>query len=150
MKYRLKTQIIDKAIIEVVKRQKKNSELDLQPLTKKNLKELAAVQKEIEKFGLPKKFVIRKLPGKIGSGVFLHPQADPIEKGEVIAPYAGVVTIVQQNAMDDADYAFDPVTDLHLTKEEQKKFDPKHKYHPRRLYSLKLDALKKGKFYSLY
>jgi hypothetical protein len=33
-----------------------------------------------------------------------------------------------------------------LTQEEQKKFDPKSKYHPTRLYSLKLDALKKGNF----
>lgn len=146
MKFNLKRQVIDKSVINVVKRQKNSADLDMQPLTRKNLQELRDVEEEIEKCGTPKRFVIRKLPGKIGSGVFLHPEAKPILKGEVVAPYAGLVTIVPQNGFDDADYAFDPVTDLILTKEEQKKFDPKNKYHPRRLYALKLDALKKGNF----
>ena len=42
--------------------------------------------------------------------------------------------------------AFTPIEDICLKKEEQALFDKKRKYHPRRLYSLKVDARKKGNF----
>lgn len=146
MKFNLKEQIISKEIINLISRQKLDEELDMHQMSRKNLKELKAVLQGIEENTVPKNLVVRKLPGKIGSGVFLHPNAKPMERLEVVAPYAGVVTVMPQFNFDDADYAFDPVTDLRLTKEEQKFFDPKNKYHPKRLYALKLDALKKGNF----
>lgn len=120
--------------------------LDPYVLTKKNRGELASVLTEIERSTLPKNLVRKKLRGKLGFGIFLHPKAKPILKGQLIAPYSGEVSIVAQNQDDDACYAFDPVVDFHLTKEEQKKFDPKNRYHPRRLYALKLDAAKTGNF----
>lgn len=146
MKFNLKEQIITPEVIKIVARQYADEDLDPEPMNRKQLKELKSVMQDIELEGLPSHFVVKKLQGKIGHGVFLHPRAKPIARGQVIAPYAGIVTLVPQNAMDDADYAFDPVTDLKLTKEEQKRFDPKNKYHQGRLYSLKLDAYKKGNF----
>lgn len=146
MKFNLKRQIIGSDIIKIVSRNWKDEDLDRYLITKNNLKEIEQILKEIEKRALPKAFVLKKLPGKLGHGVFLHPKAAPILKGQAIAPYAGEVSIVVQNADDDASYAFDPVVDLRLTKEEQKKFDPKNRYHPRRLYALKLDAEKRGNF----
>lgn len=86
------------------------------------------------------------MPRGLGSGIFLHPKADPIAKGEVIGPYAGRVSIVPQNVAEDALYAFEPLDHIHLTKEEQAHFDPARPYHPRRLYSMLVDALKEGNF----
>lgn len=146
MRYTLSQQIISKELIRICRRQKTADDLGLERLTKQNLREYAEVIKEIEKDGCPKRFVIKKLKGNIGRGVFLHPTARPIEKGEIIGPYAGEVSLVAQNDLDDADYAFDPVVDLLLTKEEQKRYDPKNKYHPRRYYAFKLDAKRKGNF----
>lgn len=146
MRFNLKRQIISEEIISIVFRQRKKKDLDPYRMTKKNLEELEAVLYEIEQSALPKYLVRKKLEGKLGYGIFLHPQAKLILKGQVIAPYAGEVSIVPQNQMDDADYAFDPVTDFRLTKEEQARHDSKNNYHPRRLYALKLDAAKKGNF----
>lgn len=146
MKFNLKRQVLEEDIIKIVRRKWSHKDLDPCCLTRKNLKELADVFGHIEKWTLPKYLVRKKLKGKLGYGIFLHPAAKPILKGQVIAPYAGEVSVVPQNQMDGADYAFDPVTDLLLTKEEQKRFDPKNRYHPKRLYALKLDAAKKGNF----
>ncbi len=146
MKYDLKRQVVSKDIVKTVFRVRKNKDLQPYRLTKKNLEELDRVLIEIEERALPQYLVRKKLKGKLGFGIFLHPEAEPIEKGQLIAPYSGEVSIVPQNKADDADYAFDPVNDLLLNKEEQKKFDPKSTYHPRRYYSLKLDAAKKGNF----
>jgi hypothetical protein len=146
MKFRLKSQIIDPKIVKVIARQKRNKDLDMQILSKKHLKQLEKVTQEIGAHAVPERFVVRKLPKKIGKGVFLNPRAKKIKKGDLIAPYAGLVSIIPQSTFDDADYAFDPVLDLTLTREEQKLFDPKNKYHPKRLYAVKLDALKQGNF----
>jgi hypothetical protein len=146
MAFNLKRQKVSPEIVQIVARNWKQKDLDAYRLSKKNQKELADVLEEIEKWTIPRYLVLKKLKKKLGKGIFLHPKAQPILRGQLIAPYAGEVSIVVQNQVDDACYAFDPVTDLHLTKEEQKRFDPKNRYHPRRLYSLKLDAEKRGNF----
>ena len=64
----------------------------------------------------------------------------------MIAPYSGTVNLAPQEYGDGSDYIFSLLSDLHLTKAEQKLFDPKNKFHPRRLYSLDLDADKRGNF----
>ncbi len=135
-----------KEFVRIVSRRWNRRDLDLLALTKQNLIELNEVVKEIERRKLPKKYVRKKLQGKIGYGIFLHVNAEPILKGQVIGPYVGKVSLASQNRDDNGDYTFDLVNDLLLMKEEQKRFDPKNCYHPRRLYSLKLDALKKGNF----
>lgn len=110
------------------------------------LKELVLVSREIQENGLPKNLVLKKLKGKLGFGMFLHPEAKPIQKGSVIAPYSGEVYIVPQNDGENSDYTFALISDLILTKEEHLQWDPKRKYHPRRVYSIDLDAHKKGNF----
>lgn len=146
MKFRLKEQIISRGLIKIVANQKSKIELGLFAMTRQNKKQLIDVQKEIVQNGVPSHLFIHKLPGKIGHGVFLHPNAKPIEKGQLVAPYAGLVSLVPQNAFDEADYAFDPVIDIKLSKEDQKLYDPKSSYRPNRLYALKLDAFKQGNF----
>ncbi len=146
MKFNLKRQIVSKEIVKVVYRMWRHEELDSYQLTKKNRAELAIVLSEIEQWTLPKNILRKKLKGNLGFGIFLHPEAKPILKGQLIAPYSGEVSIVHQNQIDDACYAFDPVVGLQLTREEQKKFDPKSRYSPTRFYALKLDASKKGNF----
>ena len=82
----------------------------------------------------------------MGHGIFLHPDADPVPKGRVISAYAGEISIVPHDHADDSAYIFEMIAGMHLTKEEQKLLDKQLSYHPKRRYSLNLDALKKGNF----
>ena len=120
--------------------------MKIPPVSKNNLKELAEASKVIEKKGLPKYLVCKKLPHGLGFGIFLHPSTPSVLKGSVIASYAGEVSIVPQNEDDEGSYAFAPLEDIYLKKVEQLLLDKKHGYRPRRIYAVKLDALKKGNF----
>lgn len=146
MKYRLPRQLLSSEIAEIISREMKKQELCLLKFSKSHIEELEAVITAIQKRGLPSYLVCKKLPHNLGYGIFLHPKAKPILKGQVIAPYAGEVSIVYQDEPDEATYAFAPMSEMHLTKDEQKIFDQKRKYHPRRRYALKLDGEKKGNF----
>src|SRR5579863_589625 len=146
MEFRLSRQLIDPKIFAIVSREIRKQNLLITHASKKRLKELAEIVEIVERQGTPKHLICKKLPHKLGHGLFLAPDAKPIQRHALIAPYAGEVSIVPENAPDDSGYAFSPVSGFHLTKEEQAHFDPKHRYHPRRLYSLKLDALHKGNF----
>ena len=146
MEFNLPIAECNREFVKIVSRQFRKRDLDLHTLTEKNLKELDEVLKEIERDTLPKKYVLRKLKGKIGQGIFLHVDAKPILKGQVIGLYTGKVSLQAQMDAADGDYTFDIVTDLHLTKDEQERFDPRNRFAPRRLYDLKLDALKIGNF----
>lgn len=146
MKYKLSRQSINSEISNILAREIKKQKAEISKVTKSNLKEIAQVVKAIEKTGLPKYLICRKLSNQLGHGIFLHPDASPIEKGQVIAPYAGIVSIVPQSDFGESSYAFAPIERMLLTKEEQLYFDKKQKYHPRRRYSLKVDADKKGNF----
>ena len=146
-RYNLARQVIvNPHIIGIIVKEMKRQKTSIFSASKKDLKEIADVSKEIRKRGLPKRFVRKKLPLKLGSGIFLHPKADPILQGQVIAPYAGEVSILPQNLPDDSAYAFAAISDFHLTKKEQMLLDDKLRYHPRRLYFVNIDALKKGNF----
>jgi SET domain-containing protein len=90
--------------------------------------------------------VCRPLGRNLGKGIFLSPSAAPIKKGSVIASYAGEVSVIAQNRPDDGSYAFTPVEDMLLSKDEQKQFDKGSSYSPKRLYSFKVDGLKNGNF----
>ncbi len=146
MKYKLPRQVFTPECVEVIIREMKKQKIKLSSATKQDLKDIKKICQVIKKSGLPDHLICKKLPADLGRGIFLHPKAESLEKGEIIAPYAGALSIVPQNLADDGSYAFEPVAELHLTKEEQSYFDPKCRYHPRRLYSLKLDALKQGNF----
>ncbi|MBS3904477.1 MAG: SET domain-containing protein [Simkania sp.] len=146
MKFNLPRQIVCQEIRGIISREMRKQKMTIPCASRERLKEIAKISKAIEQWSLPKYLVCRKLPYDLGQGIFLRPDAAPILKGQVIAPYAGEVSLVPQNRSDDAAYAFAPLSDIHLKKEEQDFLDEKNSYHPRRLYSLKLDALKKGNF----
>ncbi|MCC5831709.1 MAG: SET domain-containing protein [Chlamydiales bacterium] len=118
----------------------------LAPLTKEELKEIASLKEPILGGGIPKHLVRKKLNKDLGYGIFLHPKASPLVKGQVIAPYAGEISLVPQNAPDESAYAFSLIENLLLDREEQRYWDKARLPHPKRLYSFKLDAWKKGNF----
>lgn len=146
MKYNLQQSIFTQDIEMLISKELKKHKIYLHPLNSKNLEEIAQVKQLIEAHGLPPYFVRKKLDGKLGHGIFLHPDASPLLKGQVIAPYAGEVSLVPQNAPDSSAFAFDLICDIRLKKEDHSLCDPNNKYHPNRFYTLKLDALKKGNF----
>jgi hypothetical protein len=147
MKFRLTRQtIVNPNIPRIITREMKKQKTYVFSASKKDLKEIYEVSGEIRRHGLPKYLVRKKLPKALGYGIFLHPKAKPILKGQVIAPYAGEVSILPQNMPDDSAYAFATVCDFHLPKEEQALLDDKLFFHPRRLYFVNVDALKKGNF----
>jgi len=146
MKFKLQRLEISDELISLSSKTIKRRKIYLPRMSKKNLMEMGAVCREIGIVGLPNHLVVRKLQGKLGFGVFLHPEAKPILRGEVIAPYAGEVIVAPQNIGDNSDYVFSLISRIRLSRAEQRMFDPKSSFHPRRLYSLDLDAGKKGNF----
>ena len=146
MKFNLPRQILSKEIAGIIVREMGKQDVPVLRMNAKQMKEAAAISKTIAKTGLTKNLVCKKLPGKLGHGIFLHPEAEPILKGQVIAPYAGEVLVIPQNLLEDSLYAFEPLCKMFLTKEEQKHYDGKQHYHPRRHYALHVDAIKKGNF----
>ncbi len=146
MKFRLQRQEIDKQLFSFCLKKIKENKVDVSRASKKVVSEMPAILKEIQKTGLPNYLVIKKLKKKLGYGVFLHPKAQPLLKGSLIAPYSGKIILGPQNSGSDSDYAFALISDLRLTREEQSRWDPTRPYHPRRLYSVDLDAQKKGNF----
>lgn len=112
----------------------------------KMLKELKAMCQIIEKSGLPEYLVLKKLPEPMGYGVFLHPKAKPLKKGKVLGSYGGHAYVIPQNLPDESAYAFAPIEDLILKKDEQNQLDPKRKFHPSRKYIFNIDAEKEGNY----
>jgi hypothetical protein len=146
MQFKTAYQIADQDTFPIITREIRKHKIVVLRATQKQLEQLASVAKEIQSRGLPSNLVCRKLPGKMGHGIFLHPDAKPIPKGAVIAPYAGIVSISPQQGTDTSDYIFELLGKFPLSKEEQSLFSKELPYHPRRHYSLNLDALKKGNF----
>lgn len=146
MKFKLPRQKISKDLLDFCSYIIKKNKVDVPRATPKVVRGLPPILREIEKRGLPPYLVLKKLQGKLGYGIFLHPKAPPILKGDPIAPYAGEIILRPENEEDDSDYTFALVSGFHLTREEQQTWDPHRSYHPRRLYSIDLDARKKGNF----
>ena len=146
MKYKLPRQILSKEQISIASKEIRQQKIYVLRATKNELKEIIEVSRAIKKHGLPKNLVRKKLPGGLGYGIFLHPKAEPILKGQIIAPYAGEIFLIPQNGPDDSLYAFEPFCDISLTKEQQERYDKGRPYHPRRLYAFQVDGLKKGNF----
>jgi hypothetical protein len=146
MQFKLPRQKISQQLSVLATRKIRQNKIYIPKATKDNLRELAAISKEIQNEALPKHLVRKKLKGNLGHGIFLHPCAKPILKGQAIAAYSGEVFLVPKNADDDSCYIFSLISDLLLTKKEQLLMDPKNRFHPRRLYSIDLDAEKIGNF----
>ena len=150
MKFNLKRQKISRELIEFALYKAKKRKEIIPRATDKNLKTLKEALQAMDKNAVPPRFILKKLGKKqdknLGRGIFLSPHAKPIERGETIAPYSGIVFLAPQNADDSSDYAFALFSDLKLTKLEQKKWDPKRRFNPKRLYSIDLDAAREGNF----
>ena len=146
MKYKLPRQLFDQATLQIISREIRKQKIEVLRISKQNLKELFLVCKAIQETGLPENLVCKKLPKGLGSGIFLHPKAKPILKGQVIGTYSGEVAILPQNEPGESSYAFAPLCNILLSKEEQARIDPKNKFHPKRLYALDIDALSQGNF----
>ena len=145
MKFKLSRQIISPEIGRIIAREMRHKKADVTRASKAYIKKMAEVIAQIEKEGLPPHLVCKKMPHNLGSGIFLHPESDPILKGELIAPYSGEVSIVPSKMLGEELYAFTPIENIVLDKEEQAYFD-KRRYSSKRLYTLKIDALKTGNF----
>jgi len=145
VEYKLPRQEISEKLSKFCAKKVKENKIYV-PATRKNLAKLAKILEKIKEDGLPEYLVLKKLEHNLGHGIFLHPEADPILKGEFIAPYSGKVFLFPQNEEYDSDYMFTLLSDLRLTMEEQQEWNPDNAFHPRRLYSVYLDADKKGNF----
>ena len=146
MKYKLPRQVLKQDIKDLIHRELAKQGFPAEKATNKKLKEISEVLSVIQEKGMPDHLVLKKLSGELGYGIFLHPNAKPLKKGQVIAPYAGVVTLTPQNDADDSSYAFSTLSDILLNKNEQLLLDKTIKFAPRRLYCLNLDADKEGNF----
>jgi len=147
MGFRLQRQRVAKDLSILCLNRIKKDKIEVPRASREVVRRMPAILREIRKNGLPTYLLKKKLKGKLGYGIFLHPKAEPILRGTPIAPYSGKVILCHQNMeKNDSDYAFALITGLRLTKEEQRKWDPSCRYHPRRLYSIDLDARKNGNF----
>jgi hypothetical protein len=145
-KFSLPRPVIPSDMIELIETEIRRQEVDVAKATKKQLLELKRICDEIEEHGISSHLVCAKLPDGLGYGIFLHPNAKPIPKGRLIGSYSGIVSFFPQNEPGNSVYSFAPLFDIRLSKEKQKVFSPKKKFHPRRLYSMDVDAEKSGNF----
>ncbi|HEY2810396.1 MAG TPA: SET domain-containing protein [Rhabdochlamydiaceae bacterium] len=146
MKFKMPRQLLAKDVLKIVSREVRAQKLRFSRTSLRELKEMALVSQAIERSGLPKYLLCKKLNENLGWGIFLRHDAKPLKKGQVIASYAGEISLIAKHADDDGAYAFTPLEDIHLTREEQACYDPDRTYHPKRLYCLKVDARRKGNF----
>jgi hypothetical protein len=146
MKYKLPRPVYNEEVIALLHREMKKQKYAPPKVSLKALKQLVGILEIIKKQGLPDHLVLKKLPEPMGWGIFLHPKAKAIPRGDAIAIYSGDVVISPQNIADESAYAFAPIEDMTLTKLEQPLFDKKHTHHARRLYSFNIDAAKDGNF----
>lgn len=145
-KYRMPQPTWDEPVRAMIERELRRQKQIIRAVSPLRFKALSKVCKEVKQQGIPSRLVCAKLPDPFGCGVFLHPEASPLKPGEVVGIYSGRVKIVPQHAPDDSLYAFEPLSEILLTKEEQKRWDSKQAYHPRRFYSLQVDAENSGNF----
>lgn len=146
MKYKLPRPIFSETLIKMLEREVKKQKFYLAKITHKMMQELKSMCEIVEKQGLPEYLVLKKLPEPMGYGLFLHPKSKPLKKGKILGSYGGEAYVVPQNLPDDSTYAFAPIEDLILKKDEQQELDCKRGFHPSRKYIFNIDAEKTGNF----
>lgn len=146
MKFRNTSQVVNSNILNIISREIRKQQLYVPRASKNLLAQIRTISDRIEHQGLPDNFVKLKLPHRLGYGIFLVRHAQPIPRNTLIAPYTGEVFVVPENITEDSGYVFSLLSNLILSKRDQTNLDSKRKYHPRRLYSITVDALKKGNF----
>ena len=146
LRFNLQRQIVNKNIIDLISKEVRKQRALVTKASNTYLKGIAASLQQIKSDGIPSHLVRKKLGNNLGYGIFLKLDSKPISKGEVIAPYSGVVSLVPSKDPNDTGYMFELLSNIHLNKEEQFLIHPVRPYRPKRLYSLQLDAQKKGNF----
>lgn len=146
MGFKLPRQIFKEDYTEMIERTIEKQNLHVRRASPTKLLELKKVSEIIRKTGIPKQFIKKKLPQNLGHGLFLRPDAEPILRGTLIAPYTGFVYLSPEDTEDDSSYTFSLLDGIRLTKEEHALFGCKEKYNARRPYLLNLDAESQGNF----
>lgn len=146
MKYKLPHPSFNPKAFPIVEKEIEKQDLPVTKATEKQLKELSQIDKAILEKEIPDHLVCMNLPKNLGKGIFLKPEEKPIQKGTLIGSYSGKGLFLPQNLESDSDYIFSIIGEILLTKEEQKKLDPKRKFHPKRHYALEVDAKNSGNF----
>lgn len=145
MKFKLARAPITEDLELILKRELRRQKETLDRLTVKQMKELHEICSAIEKKGLPSFLVCAPLPHGLGSGIFLHPEAEALVKGQIIGAYAGAVSLVPPSG-DGGLYAFTPLEKIELTEEEQAIYHKRARFDKTRPYIYKVDAFRKGNF----
>lgn len=146
MKYKLPRPKFDDVLKQVASREIKKQSFVIRKATDSVLKDLSDLCEVIKKKGLPDFLVLKQLPDPMGWGIFLHPEAKEIKKGTLIGSYGGEAYLIPQNLPDDSAYAFVPLEDITLLKDEQSHLDKERKFHGSRKYILCIDAQDRGNF----
>ncbi len=146
MKFKLPRSNIGQELIIFITQELRRLKKVVPKVTKNNLEEMATICRAIEETGLPSYLALKKLPRDLGYGIFLRPDAKPILKGQMIAPYSGKFYLAPQFEPDDSDYAFAPLSQIRLSKEDHEIFGGDRPWHPRRYYEILVDAAKMGNF----
>lgn len=145
-RYRLPGPVLPPEWHALVQRELRRQKEKMRRLTPFQLRTLKVLLTSISKNELPPYLKRKKLPHALGHGIFLCPKAAPLRKGQIIGLYTGIPLFVPKNDPEESLYAFEPLSDILLSKDEQQKWDSTRQYHPRRLYSLYIDAVKTGNF----
>jgi hypothetical protein len=146
MKYRLARPEFDPVLKKVIEREVSKQGFLIRKVSPKILQELKESIEVIKKKEFPEHLILKALPDPMGFGIFLHPKSAPLKKGTLIGSYGGKTYVIPQNLPDDSAYAFVPLEDIILLKEEQSVLDPKRAHHGSRKYILCIDAQKDGNF----
>jgi hypothetical protein len=146
MKYRLERPKFSEIACEVIARINEEKGESYNKLSKKAILELKSCCEAIKKEGLPSFLVHQKLPDPLGYGIFLHPKAKPLKRGFLIGSYSGEVVIKPKKEPDESAYAFAPEDDFKILKKEFLELELKGTFSSSRLYTLYIDADKKGNF----
>jgi hypothetical protein len=146
MKYKQPRQVLSPEIAAIAKREMKRQQIKLLEASPSHLKQMLRVVESIVDKGLPDNLVLMKLPKDLGHGIFLRPDAKPIRKEQLIAPYSGVISLSCQDAEDDSCYTYSCLDEMHLLKSEYKYLSKKMAYNPKRRYEMNLDAENSGNF----
>ncbi len=145
-KFRLPRPISDPSLKKIILRELRRGKTEIGRASKKIMIALRAAGKAIEEKGIPDGLVRKRLPKNLGYGIFLHPLAPPIPKGEVITSYAGILSLESDEQPSPSAYAFALLSDVFLTRREKKMFGFSETDDFESLYSLILDAEKEGNF----
>ncbi|MFY7842808.1 MAG: SET domain-containing protein-lysine N-methyltransferase [Rhabdochlamydiaceae bacterium] len=130
-------------LIKIIKRQKTSLP---QPLSSFDCSALSRINSFMKAQQDPPYFIKKWINAQIKEGIFLHPMSYPLEKGEIVACYAGELELEEKKMCNQDSYTFHLLEEIVLTKKEQYLLGGEISYDPQKRYTLKVNAEKKGNF----